>query len=144
MNDFAWLFWDRPSLLSNQRKRRAVEVMRVLGLSPAQLEKSLMLGEHTLTHWCKGLVPNRYASMRLVRIHRVVNRKRDQLPDRRRLGQLLERPIVGGQSLLSILTDPYFLEYRLEMALTNVAQAEGGKADAKAGEVVRLLTLTPA
>lgn len=140
MNNLAWLFWDRASDLSNQRKRRVVEVVRILAVSPAQLERFLMLQPGQLTDWCLGLVSSRYAAMRLVRIHRVVTRCRANLPPRSEMAQLIDRPAVNGQSILSIMSDPYFLENRLEKALDYIGHVSRNTRRNKpqGGAVVRL------
>ncbi|MGB0957130.1 MAG: hypothetical protein ACPGUF_01555 [Litorivicinus sp.] len=146
MNDLQWLFWDEPSARSNQRKRRVMDVIRTLGINPAQTEQALLLQPGELVSWCKGELSNRYAAMRLVRIHRVVVRNRPYLPPRYQMAAWLERPLLNGQSALGVLCDPYFLEHRLERALLMVSRLTGQSPKstsrpALAGNVVNLVPI---
>lgn len=125
MNDLQWLYWDEDSARVNQRKRRVMDIIRTLGLSPTQTEQTLLLQPGELVPWCKGELANRYAAMRLVRIHRVVVRNRPHLPARFQMGDWLSRPLLSGQSALGVLCDPYFLEHRLERALLIIARLTG-------------------
>ena len=148
MNDLQWLYWDRESAQNNQRQRRVLDIVRVLAISPVQLEQFLMLAPGDLTQWCKGLVANRYAAMRLVRIHRVVQRNRDFLPPRHLMSSWMERKLANGQSALDILVDPYFLEHRLERVLVIIARQTGStpkdsRTQCKSGQVLPLLRLSP-
>ena len=126
MNDLQWLYWDRQSALHNPRQQRVVEVVRVLAITPSQLEQFLMLEPGQLTLWCQGDIANRYAAMRLVRIHRVVAQNRAYLPARFEMGGWMKKKLVDGQSALDILRDPYFLEYRLERVLVVMVRRSGG------------------
>ena len=126
MNDLQWLYWDRQSALHNPRQQRVVEVVRALAITPSQLERFLMLEPGQLTPWCRGDLANRYAAMRLVRIHRVVARNRANLPARYEMGDWMKKKLVDGQSALDILRDPYFLEHRLERVLVVMARRSGG------------------
>ena len=126
MNDLQWLYWDRQSALHNPRQQRVVEVVRALAITPSQLERFLMLEPGQLTPWCRGDLSNRYAAMRLVRIHRVVARNRAYLPARYEMGDWMKKKLVDGQSALDILRDPYFLEHRLERVLVVMARRSGG------------------
>lgn len=148
MNDLQWLYWNRESAQTNQRQRRVMDVVRALGITPSQLERFLMLEAGQLTHWCQGELANRYAAMRLVRIHRVVLRNRDYLPPRYQMEQWMRRRLINGQSALDILADPYFLEHRLERVLLVMArQAGSSPRDSDRArrrcKVVQLLRLQP-
>lgn len=125
MNDLQWLYWDRQSALQNPRQQRVVEVLRALAITPSQLERFLMLESGQLIPWCQSEVANRYAAMRLVRIHRVVVRNRAYLPARFEMGSWMKKKLVDGQSALDILRDPYFLEHRLERVLVMMARRSG-------------------
>ena len=126
MNDLQWLYWDRQSALHNPRQQRVVEVVRALAITPSQLERFLMLEPGQLTPWCRGDLANRYAAMRLVRIHRVVARNRAYLPARYEMSEWMKKKLVDGQSALDVLRDPYFLEHRLERVLVVMARRSGG------------------
>lgn len=125
MNEIDWLYWDEASARVNQRKRRIMDVIRTLGIGPAQTEQALMLQPGELIPWCKGEIANRYAAMRLVRIHRVVARNRPYMPPRYQMADWLNRPLLSGQSAINILMDPYFLEHRLERILLIVSRQAG-------------------
>lgn len=148
MNDLQWLYWNRDSAQTNQRQRRVMDVVRALGITPSQLERFLMLEDGQLTPWCQGELANRYAAMRLVRIHRVVLRNRDYLPPRYQMNDWMKRRLINGQSALQILSDPYFLEHRLERVLLIMARQAGTSPRSServrgTGNVVRLLRLQP-
>lgn len=85
-----------------------------------------MLQPGELTSWCQGEINNRYAAMRLVRIHRVVLRNRDYLPPRYQMCEWMAKKLANGQSALDILGDPYFLEHRLERAFVMMARLNSG------------------
>jgi len=125
MNDLRWLYWDRESAQTNQRQRRVIDVVRTLSLTSTQIEQFLMLEPGQLTQWCQGELSNRYAAMRLVRIHRVVLRNREFLPARRQMPDWMSRKLVNGRSALDVLADPYFLEHRLEQTLALMARRSG-------------------
>ena len=149
MNDLQWLYWDRDSAQDNQRQRRVMDMVRVLGLTPSQVERFLMLEPGDLTQWCKGLISNRYAAMRLVRIHRVVQRNRDYLPPRHQMPDWLSRRLANGQSGIDVLSDPYFLEHRLERIFVVMARQCGASPASaesprrKSAQVIQLMQSMP-
>ncbi|QGG79452.1 hypothetical protein GH975_02260 [Litorivicinus lipolyticus] len=145
MNDLQWLYWDEDSARVNPRKCRVMDVIRTLGLGPTQTEQTLLLQSGELVPWCKGELANRYAAMRLVRIHRVVVRNRPHLPARFQMGEWLSRPLLNGQSAFAVLCDPYFLEHRLERALLIISRLTGQSPKSTTGKAIaaNVVLLTP-